>query len=128
MTISQASGAVARVTSHRRLFDAVKARLQAERALQLELLEVPIPGHEHQATTGQGETDHVNVEMERQVVALLDAHAHQAVEDISAALTRIEDGTYGQCARCESHIDIERLLALPRVEFCVDCQRVSEVR
>jgi RNA polymerase-binding transcription factor DksA len=106
--------------------DAVKARLEAEYALQLELLAQPRPVHEHQATSGQGETDHVNVATERHVATVLDAHVQQAIEEIEAALARIEDGTYGTCVRCAMPIEAERLAALPRVKYCIECQRSRE--
>jgi DnaK suppressor protein len=125
MTLSQSRVDVAPVTERHQTHSA-QARLQAEHALQVELLARPRPSHEQQATTGQGETDHVNIDMERQLAALLDAHAEQAIEEIAAALARIEDGTYGTCARCATRIDAERLSALPRVKFCIDCQRVCE--
>ena len=128
MTITRSNSAVAPRTLPRHLSMSVKARLQAERALQLELLGAPRPNYQPQATTGQGETEHVNIEMERNVVALLDAHARQAIADITVALARIDDGTYGECANCGSQIDIERLVALPRVELCIACQRISELR
>jgi DnaK suppressor protein len=128
MTITRSNRAVAPRALPRHLSNSVKARLQAERALQLEFLGVARPSFEPQATTGQGETEHVNIEMERHVAALLDAHARQAIADITVALARIESGTYGQCAKCGSHIDVERLVALPRVELCIACQRITELR
>ena len=45
----------------------------------------------------------------------------QVLEDISAALERIENGTYGQCEQCGDEIARERLEALPYVEYCVTC-------
>jgi RNA polymerase-binding transcription factor DksA len=130
MTITQSNSAVAPRTLPRHLSKSVKARLQAERALQSELLELPRPSLEPQAPRppGRAKPSVVNIEMERNVVALLDAHARRAIADITVALARIESGTYGQCANCGSRIDIERLVALPRVELCIACQRISELR
>jgi RNA polymerase-binding protein DksA len=42
---------------------------------------------------------------------------------IDAALTRIDDGTYGTCTNCGRQIAIERLEALPWAELCIDCAR-----
>lgn len=126
MTLSRSAIGIAPVVAEPRGIHVAKARLEAEYALQLELLALPRPRHEHQATTGQGETDHVNVETERRLAAVLDAHAQLALEDIEAALARIDDGTYGICVRCSAPIDAERLWALPRVKFCIGCQRVCE--
>ena len=126
MTLSQTPIDVARLVAERRRTRAAKSRLEAEFALQLELLAQPRPIHENQATTGNGETDHVNVDTERHVATVLDAHAQQAIEEIEAALARIADGTYGTCVQCAMPIEAERLWALPRVKYCIDCQRVCE--
>jgi DnaK suppressor protein len=79
-----------------------------------------------QATTGPGETDHINAETERLLEAVLDDHARLALDEITAALTRIESGTYGTCQRCGAPIGEDRLDALPRARYCIECQRVSE--
>jgi RNA polymerase-binding protein DksA len=45
---------------------------------------------------------------------------------VQAALGRIDDGTYGWCARCGQPIDAARLLANPAAERCVPCQTKLE--
>jgi RNA polymerase-binding protein DksA len=45
---------------------------------------------------------------------------------IDRALARIDDGTYGKCARCGKDIPEERLEARPWAELDIDCQRVVE--
>jgi RNA polymerase-binding protein DksA len=79
-----------------------------------------------QATTGAGETDHINLETERLLESALDEHARLALEEIDAALARIVEGTFGTCQRCGEAIPEERLIALPRARYCITCQRVSE--
>jgi RNA polymerase-binding protein DksA len=50
---------------------------------------------------------------------------HQNAKDLLSqaeeALERIEDGTYGICADCESSIPVARLEALPHTKLCVTC-------
>jgi RNA polymerase-binding transcription factor DksA len=104
----------------------VNLRLLAERSALLEETARPVVEDEPQATTGSGETDYINVETERQLVAVLDAYARQALEEVERALARIADGTYGRCVRCGVSINAERLWALPRVGCCIDCRRVEE--
>ena len=48
------------------------------------------------------------------------------LEQIEAALERIEDGEYGQCTECGKKIPKARLNAVPHARFCVDCQRKNE--
>lgn len=56
--------------------------------------------------------------------ALLAAARHSA-EQLTGALGRIADGTYGGCDRCGVAIPVERLEALPHARFCVPCQERS---
>ncbi len=68
-----------------------------------------------------GEGDTLAVERERDLA--LSAQAQQAVEEIDAALKRIDDGVYGVCVESGKPIPKERLEAIPwasqRVEFKV---------
>jgi RNA polymerase-binding transcription factor DksA len=51
--------------------------------------------------------------------------AQQTLVEIEAALSRIEDGTYGTCSLCGNPIGSERLRALPWARLCIDDQRRS---
>lgn len=42
------------------------------------------------------------------------------IEDIKAALTAIEEGTYGKCRVCGKEIPYERMEALPTALTCID--------
>jgi DnaK suppressor protein len=44
------------------------------------------------------------------------------LREISDALHRIEQGTYGTCLECEEPISVKRLEAVPWARFCVACQ------
>jgi RNA polymerase-binding transcription factor DksA len=46
--------------------------------------------------------------------------------DVSAALARIADGTYGQCVDCDDAIDVKRLNAYPTAKRCIRCQTYHE--
>jgi RNA polymerase-binding transcription factor len=50
----------------------------------------------------------------------------QMVADIDQALLRIEEGSYGICARCGKLIDERRLEALPTARYDAECQAVIE--
>tara|TARA_R110001592_G_scaffold83360_2_gene246912 strand:+ start:69 stop:386 length:318 start_codon:yes stop_codon:yes gene_type:complete len=47
--------------------------------------------------------------------------AQVSIQHIRAALARISDGTYGNCAECGKAINPERLEALPETVHCVSC-------
>jgi len=45
----------------------------------------------------------------------------ETLEQIEAALERIEDGVYGSCEECAGVIPKTRLNAIPYTPFCVKC-------
>ena len=48
------------------------------------------------------------------------------LRDVSEALVRIEDGTYGVCEGCETEIPQKRLEVYPSARHCVECQSKLE--
>lgn len=50
------------------------------------------------------------------------------VEEIDAALTRIEKGDYGTCETCGEEISWERMQAVPLARTCIDCAERIERR
>ena len=58
---------------------------------------------------------------EQEVTASLLRNKGRSLEDIAAALARIEDGTYGRCEECDQAIPKGRLEALPYARHCVRC-------
>lgn len=42
---------------------------------------------------------------------------------VERAMSRLEEGTYGLCERCEVLIPRERLMAVPATTLCVECAR-----
>ncbi|HET7044391.1 MAG TPA: TraR/DksA C4-type zinc finger protein [Gaiellaceae bacterium] len=56
----------------------------------------------------------------------LEEGAARRLEQIEAALRRIEDGSYGTCAVCGKQIPEERLRAAPWATLCIDDQRKQD--
>jgi RNA polymerase-binding transcription factor len=52
----------------------------------------------------------------------LHAVARAALDDIEAALARVESGTYGRCTSCGEQIPSARLEAVPAATVCVACK------
>jgi DnaK suppressor protein len=50
----------------------------------------------------------------------------QMVADIDQALLRIDEGSYGLCARCDRLIDEPRLEAMPTARYDAVCQAIIE--
>ncbi len=62
--------------------------------------------------------------IEREGDEVLEGMGNQSlreIEMIRAALERIEDGTYGDCAKCGDPISQERLNVVPHTPFCKSC-------
>lgn len=48
------------------------------------------------------------------------------LKEVTLALQRIEEGSFGLCERCNEPIAEKRLDALPFARHCINCQRVVE--
>ena len=44
------------------------------------------------------------------------------LDDVDAALARIDDGTYGTCASCGEEIGSDRMAYRPMSRLCVECK------
>lgn len=56
------------------------------------------------------------------------SHAAQELDEVMAALHRLDEGSYGLCIDCGAAIDERRLLAMPATRFCTACQALHERR
>ncbi|HEX3725667.1 MAG TPA: TraR/DksA C4-type zinc finger protein [Pirellulales bacterium] len=45
------------------------------------------------------------------------------LEEVTAAIARLEAGTFGTCQQCGREIGRERLEAIPYTAYCIDCAR-----
>ncbi|MFP5406305.1 MAG: TraR/DksA family transcriptional regulator [Gammaproteobacteria bacterium] len=76
----------------------------------------PDPGD---ASVGAEQVDLRNAQIDRDVVEL---------QQVNAALQRMDDGTYGLCIDCGGEIGAARLEANPSAERCIHCQEAYEKR
>lgn len=60
---------------------------------------------------------------DRDTIVARIAATKQTLADITEALQRIDDGTYGRCERCHADIPWERLEIRPYARYCVPCQQ-----
>jgi len=76
----------------------------------------------------QNPQDELNKDWEDQAISirqndtrqLLAAEAHQNLIYIENALSRIENGTYGECEVCGKQIQEQRLEAVPYATLCME--------
>jgi RNA polymerase-binding transcription factor DksA len=60
-------------------------------------------------------------DFEEEVTLSLLKNEEQLIEEINAALARIEQGTFGTCEACRKPIARDRLQALPYARYCAAC-------
>jgi len=103
---------------------AAKARLEAE------LMELK----ERQDRIAQDLAEPLNPDFSEQAVQIendipLEGQAALVTREIASvmrALTRIENGAYGQCVRCGDEIAPKRLEARPEAALCIECARKEQ--
>jgi DnaK suppressor protein len=62
-------------------------------------------------------------DLDRDTVTAMIAASRQVLADVTEALQRMAEGTYGSCEGCLADIPVERLAVLPHARFCVHCQQ-----
>ena len=77
-------------------------------------------------TTVFDEVDLVQVAQRREIGFLTRERLIERVQRLSAALDRVDDGTYGVCAECGDTIHPGRLKVVPEADACVPCQEQRE--
>lgn len=70
--------------------------------------------------------DHATDLVDRELDQSLGENAENVVAEIDVAIARIDEGTYGTCARCGAVIPEERLDAVPYAILCLDDKRLQE--
>jgi DnaK suppressor protein len=63
---------------------------------------------------------------DRELTLSLLGSENDALDQIEAAIERIEDGSYGQCEECGAKISKARLEAIPYATLCVRCASQQE--
>jgi len=66
------------------------------------------------------------MDVNKELALRLGERESQMIADIDQALLRIEEGSYGMCARCGKLIDERRLEALPTARYDAACQEAIE--
>jgi RNA polymerase-binding protein DksA len=66
--------------------------------------------------------------LDREIDYALGENSELVLNEIDAALKRIDDGTYGKCTECGKEIGLERLEARPWAALCIDDARNAELR
>lgn len=66
------------------------------------------------------------MDVNKEIALRLGEHESRLVADIDQALLRMDEGSYGICARCGNPIDERRLEAVPTARYDARCQTIIE--
>src|SRR5262245_17501169 len=80
------------------------------------------------AGAGREEADEVQANEHREMGMASRVRLVERVNQLTAALARLSDGTYGICEECGEPIQPARLKAIPEVGTCLGCQELRERR
>ena len=70
--------------------------------------------------------DAATITLSREIDTTLEENSEHVLHAIDAAIARIDEGTFGTCARCGKLIAEERLEAMPYATKCIECKRLEE--
>ncbi|MBK8373562.1 MAG: TraR/DksA C4-type zinc finger protein [Sphingomonadales bacterium] len=105
-----------------------QANIRSELAARLEELEARVARIEADLAAPHSADSEEQATEREQDDALegQDALLSHEIAMISAALKRIDEGSYGDCARCGEEIGEKRLAAMPEAALCIDCARETQ--
>ena len=72
--------------------------------------------------------DQGSATFERELDMTFEENERDLLDDVRAALARIDAGTYGTCERCSAEIPAARLEAVPTASLCITCKEAEETR
>src|SRR4030095_16312465 len=124
------SAAVAKLPKHNR-YDELKGMLEQRQReilhdMRSKMRDARVDGAEKpHEVLDPGETAEVDTQEDLEFV-LIEMKA-ETLNKISEALSRLDNGTYGNCVECSDEIAGARLRALPFAVRCKDCEEAREM-
>lgn len=110
--------------------DGARRRLLAERVLTLDRLagltcdvDAVVAASRDTNADDEHDPEGATIAFERSQLGALVRQARMHLEEVDAALARLDDGSYGVCERCGRAIPEARLEARPTARRCLDCAR-----
>ena len=119
----------------------MEKKLDLEKFKTLLMKERELLEHEHHALAQEGAeggselsdydnhpADAASDTYERTKGFALEENFKEMIDRIDEALRKIHEGTYGQCDRCGTSINPDRLKAIPYATLCIDCQETLDAQ
>jgi RNA polymerase-binding protein DksA len=107
----------------------LKLRAQLERDIELKEKQVAEDGDDLVPERGgisNHMADEANETSEQETMVTLHQASIHMLDQVNAALERMDAGKYGICANCGRAISPARLEARPESTYCIDCQALAD--
>jgi RNA polymerase-binding transcription factor len=105
----------------------IREQLMARRAALLSRYQGELERAEEELTVPAHElVDVASNQWDAQLLSVMSDADARNLENVIAAIRRLDAGAYGYCAICDEPIEPARLHALPEAAECVDCVRFAE--
>jgi DnaK suppressor protein len=70
--------------------------------------------------------DQASQSLDKEILFELSDNERKTLDNIDAALRKMDNGVYGFCEHCKNQIEKKRLKALPSARYCLPCQSGAE--
>lgn len=105
----------------------IRELLEARRLALLSRYKGGLERAEEELATPESEmVETASEQWDAQVLSIMSDADAFTLENIVAAIHRLEAGTYGTCTVCGGPIEPARLRAIPEAAECVECVRFAE--
>lgn len=107
--------------------DGFKKRLEErQRELRQTVSRTAQDGREADLETAQDVADRAANSYTKEFLFSQSSSERQTLQMVEGALTRIREGTFGECIACGEEINPKRLEAVPWTRHCIACQEKLE--
>ncbi|MGE5112651.1 MAG: TraR/DksA family transcriptional regulator [Acidobacteriaceae bacterium] len=107
--------------------EAFKKRLEdRQRELRSNVSRNEQDGRSADLDTAQDIADRASSSYQKEFLFHQSNNERQLLQMVEAALSRIREGTFGECISCGNEINVKRLEAVPWTRYCIECQEKLE--
>jgi len=107
--------------------DAFKKRLEdRQRELRQNVTRNEQDGRAADMDTAQDIADRASSSYTKEFLVHQSSNERQTLQMVESALSRIREGTFGECINCGNEINAKRLEAVPWTRYCIECQEKLE--
>jgi DnaK suppressor protein len=107
--------------------EAFKKRLEErQRELRANVSRNEQDGRSADLDTAQDIADRASSSYQKEFLFHQSSNERQLLQMVEGALSRIREGTFGECISCGNEINIKRLEAVPWTRYCIECQEKLE--